>query len=242
MNRREFQSKFLPVFGSIVFPGLTGCASTFKLDSPVNGHIDGCGTLNDIVDRSLCRQKALASQATGYITVGMMVGAALGAAAAPFIKINPLLPIILGSIAGGAIAAADIYFRYRLEQANGDVAIAFQDIRRDIGTDLARSQETIKDIMITRNEAAKALSSQQKSLYAQSLQLDRIHALATEINNNKKTYLQCPPIYLGTQKASGRFFSSEDRERIKAIEENAYRLEQEERHYMALRRRDGHLR
>lgn len=222
---------------------LTGC-STFKIGDAATIPHD-CNSRSDLVDRSLCRQAALRSSTTGYVSLGMLIGGALGALAAPAIGINPFAGAAIGSIIGGGIAAIDLYVAYRLEQASGDAQRAFRDLQRDIAEDVSRSTLTLEDVALAQQELGKAFRDTSKHLAEQSRTIERVGLLVKEANLNKQTYLACPAIYTGAaQKLDGRM-SSSDHQGTSTIGANGRSIEVHEREmkrYLKEIRPMGHLR
>lgn len=104
---------------------LTGCYS----------YDDGCQG-SDPLDQARCRQVNVRNQLAKNVTVGVLVGAALGAGFAAAAGGNPALGGLIGAAAGGSIAFAKNYYDFKLEEANYNAALAIHNVKLGIQEDI----------------------------------------------------------------------------------------------------------
>lgn len=170
--RRTF---FIGLSASVAVIPLLGCSTW----SPT------CDQNSSELERSACRQREIRENAPAYLTLGMMIGAALGAGFAVALRQNPIAGAAIGAALGGATTIAERYLAYRLEQAAYDRAKAMQDIRRDIDDDHKRFHSIAEDLQVTLRETRAAINDNSRKLSEQTETLHNTKLIYTDTRINQ---------------------------------------------------------
>lgn len=114
---------------------LSGCSS-------VAGNCRSAGTVN----QALCRQDGLQTSTAGHVTVGLLVGAALGAGFATALSGDPLAGALAGAMIGGSVAyAASEYLDYVRRKSGPTETMVAAAVAADITKDAERAETVIED-------------------------------------------------------------------------------------------------
>jgi hypothetical protein len=132
----------------------------------------------------------------GDITLGMIVGAAIGGATAYALSGNPFVGAAVGAVLVGTGVAAQKYIELRLEVADHNRNKALADMRRDIERDIENARLTFEDVRTAQNELALATSAAAISTLRKSVDnIERSVKFRDVVTNLMKIYSTTGAIY-----------------------------------------------
>lgn len=145
--------------------------------------------------QALCRQDELRAATVADVTVGMLLGAALGAGFAVALSGDPVTGALGGAMLGGSVAyAAGQYLAYRRQRAGDVEEQALAAVVSDIHLDVGYARQSVADAGIALAEAREAIAST-SDFASNTDRLVTAEKLKKAIGINKKCFGRSHSIY-----------------------------------------------